>query len=76
MSKPDKQLEQAIAILDRSISKIRAAALDVRELPDKVGYADPAVSANQLDREADNLERARDIITDVTGRGTGVPDPQ
>ncbi|GAH02727.1 unnamed protein product, partial [marine sediment metagenome] len=34
MSKPDKQLEQAIAILDRSISKIRAAALDIRELPD------------------------------------------
>jgi hypothetical protein len=58
----DKQLEN-------SIKKLRATALDIRQLPDKVGFGDPNISADQVDREADNLEKTREQY--VTGRGTG-----
>jgi hypothetical protein len=58
----EKQLEQ-------SIKKLRSAALDIRNLPDKVGYSDPAFHADQIDREVDNLEKVRETL--IAGRGTG-----
>jgi hypothetical protein len=58
--------------LENSIKKLRATALDIRQLPDKVGHGDPNISADQVDREADNIEKVRKIL--VTGRGTGGPD--
>ena len=54
---------------DKSIDRLRRISLDVRQLPDQVGYGDPNISADQLDREIDNL-----IEIYVTGRGTGQPD--
>ena len=55
--------------LEKSIKRIRASTLDVRELPDTVGFGDPKITADQLDRESDELDKIHEIL--VTGRGTG-----